>query len=194
MITQFPRAPRQRTMFVLATLCLLGCGGGGSNGSTPLDPSGFGNKYKFANEVSGWSQSTDPTDPYQYGVYSDADLDQRIDGGNMAYISRGMKLAMFQNLVGPAGALCTVVAMDFVTADNATTMFTYQKDHTGGTTPIPNYDAATAIGYETLAGVTAYAHFKASYFETQVSGNFANAAAAAEIGAQFLQVLESKSK
>jgi hypothetical protein len=180
-------------MFVLATLCLLGCSGGSNGGSsgTPLDPTAFGNKYKFASEVSGWTQSTAPSDPYQYGVYSDADLDQRIDGGNIAYISRGMRVAMFQNLVGPADSSCTVVAMDFGTAENATTMFTYQKDSTGGTTPIPPYDAATAIGYETLSGVTAYAHFKASYFETQVSG-VADAAAGAQISAQFLQVLESK--
>jgi hypothetical protein len=109
----------------------------------------------------------------------------------MAYISRGMRVAMFQNLVGPAKLLCTVVAMDFSTADNATTMFDYEKDTTSAATAIPSYDASTAIGYETLAGVTAYAHFKASYFETQVSG-VDDPAASAQVGAELLQVLESK--
>jgi hypothetical protein len=194
MTTKFLRAHPRRAMCGLAALILIGCSGSSGSGpsSTPLDPTAFGNKYKFAdNEVSGWTQSTDPTDPFQYGVYSDADLDQRIDGGNMAYISRGMRVAMFQNLVGPAGTVCTVVAMDFSTADHATAMFNYEKDKTSAATAIPPYDDSTAIGYETLAGVTAYAHFKASYFETQVSG-VADAAAGAEVGTQLLQVLESK--
>jgi hypothetical protein len=197
MTTTFLRAHRRLAMWGLAALILIGCSGSSGSGpsnNTPLDPTAFGNKYKFAdNEVSGWTQSTDPTDPFQYGVYSDADLDQRIDGGNMAYISRGMRVAMFQNLVGPAGAVCTVVAMDFGTADNATTMFNYEKDTTSAATAIPSYDASTAIGYETLSGVTAYAHFKTSYFETQVSG-VADAAAGAEVGGKLLQVLASKTK
>jgi len=203
MITKFLRAPRQRVTFVLAALTLIGCSSSSKSssndsstpGGTPTDPVAFGAMFTFAdNEVSGWTLSTDPNTSYaHYGTYTDSTLDQRIDGGNMPYIQRGMTLAMYEDLMGPSGSLCTVVAMYFGTADNATTMFNYQKDKTGANIAIGSYDASTAIGYSTLSGVTAYAHFQAYYFETQVSG-VADDAAGAQVSAQFLQVLQSKAK
>jgi len=197
MTTKSLRAPWQRTIVGLAALTLLGCSGGSSNNSpkdaastTPTDPNAFGSKFKLAdNEIAGWTASTDPSTPY--GVYTDANLDQRIDGGNMPYIQRGMTLAMFEPMMGPSGSFCTVVAMYFGTADNANSMFTYEQSSKSANVPIGSYDSSTAIGYSTLSGVTGYAHFQAYYFETQVSG-VADDAAGAQVSAQFLQVLASK--
>jgi hypothetical protein len=44
-----------------------------------------------------------------------------------------------------------------------------------------------------IAGITAYAHIKASYFEVQLSG-YTDDASAAKVAAQFLGVLKAKTK
>ena len=184
----------RRAIFVGAALVLTACSGSSSSSSQPLSADAFGAKYKFAdNQASGWTQTTDPTDPFPFGVYTDANLDQRIDGGNKLYLDRGMRVAMYQDLVGPNGSLCTVVAMDFVTGANATTMFTYQKDNKGAATAIPQHDVTVAIGESLITGITVFAHDQASYFELQLDG-YSDQTAAAQAGAQLLGVLEGKTK
>jgi hypothetical protein len=193
MFTSRLRAQGRQVAFVFVVMTLAACSS--SSGSGPLDATAFGSKLKFAdNELSGWTQSTDPTDPYQYGVFTDQTLDQRIDGGNMVYIDRGMRVAMYQDLVGPSGSICTLVAMDFSTDAKANTMFTYQKDINGAATSISPYDGTVAIGNSLSTGLTAYAHFKASYFEVQLDGYGADPTVAIPVASQFLQALEKKNK
>lgn len=169
----------------------------GTNGgsSAALDPASFGQKYRFAdNEIPGWTQSTDPTAKFPpYGVYSDATLEQRIDGGNLAYTSRGMRVAMYQDLVGPSDAQVTIVAMAFSSASNASTMFDYEVASSSATIAIPSYDQSTALAYPTLAGITTYAHVQASYFELKLTG-IPDQTDAAQATQQFLQVLVRKSE
>jgi hypothetical protein len=162
--------------------------GGSSGSSSTLDPTAFGLKYKFAdNEMSGWT--ADPSSPLWTG--KGTDLEARIDGGNMAYVSRGCLVAMYQDLVEGAEAACEVVAMDFGTEANASAMVAYEQQLRGATVPIPQYDASTAIGAEILGGVTAYAHFKSLYFEVQLQG-YADQSTAASVATQFLQKLQAK--
>jgi len=73
--------------------------------------------------------------------YTDANLNNRIDGGNEAYISRGMRLAMYQDMTGPDPNICTVVAMDFGTDASAKAMFDYEK---GLTEPRRRYRPTTS--------------------------------------------------
>ena len=178
-------------------------GGGGSSassaggssasggGSGTLTPAQFGEKYKFsASDLAGWAPADPATDVTAYNVYNGEDeLVGRIDGGDI-YTPRGCRVSMFQDLVGPDPEICTLVAMDFVTSDNATVMFTYKKDN-GASLPIPGYDASVALGSSTLGGINAFAHINASYFEVQLSG-FANLASASAAAQQFLDVLKAK--
>jgi hypothetical protein len=166
-----------------------GTGGGGASGGG--DPTAFGNTYKISDnvEMPGWTQ--DPTTPLWTG--RGTDLSSIIDGGNVPYLQHGCLLAMYQSLVGPDPQICTLVAMDFGTAANATSMFTYEQQLTSADVPIPGYDASVAIGYSVLAGITAYAHINASYFEVQLSG-YTDNASAAQVAAQFLNVMKTKTK
>jgi len=192
-----------RTSLTFACL-LLGLGGpgcgsdttsghppdGSSQTSGTLDPTAFGQKYKFAdNEMSGWTQ--DPTIPFWTG--KGTDLESRIDGGNMAYLSRGCLVAMYQDLVEGDQAACEIVAMDLGTEANAVSMVAYEQQLRSASIAIPGYDASAAIGAAIQGGLTAYAHFGSLYFEVQMQG-YADQSTGASVAAQFLQKLQSKSK
>jgi hypothetical protein len=171
-------------------------GGGGAGGTGLLSPAQFGQKYRFAdNQLPGWKQAPAADDPAAFGVYASVDeLVARIDGAADAY--GGFRVAMFQDLVGPDPQVCSVVAMDFVTAANATEKFTYQKDN-GASTAIPGYDRSVAIASTNLTGITVYAHFNALYFELQMSGymdQYGNLDLnrAISVAAQFLGVLKTR--
>ncbi len=181
---------RIRLALVCLTLGSLGSGCGSNKTSNTLDPNGFGNKYKFAdNEISGWKQ--DPAaDPLWTGAGTD--LHNKIDGGESTYLNRGCLLAMYQNLAGPDPQGCTVVAMDFGTADNSTAMFTYEQQQTSASIQIPSFDATVAIAYPVLSGITVYAHIKATYFELQLDGFGSDQTSAAQMATQFLNVLKAK--
>lgn len=169
-----------------------GTGGGGSTGSATLTPAQFGDKYKFSTtDVSGWGPADPATDPTAYNVYNGGDeLVGRLDGGDV-YTSRGCRVSMYQDVAGPDPEICTVVAMDFVTSDNATTMFTYQQT-SGASLAIPGYGASDVLGSNfALGGQNVFAHFKASYFELQFSG-FTDATSAGAAAKQFLDVLKAK--
>jgi hypothetical protein len=177
-------------------LALLACSSSSDNGSpsdsgsvVPQDPNSFGAKYKFANnELTGWEQDTSAT---AYSVWTAANLTDKIDGAAPDYTSRGLRFAMYQNLVGPDPQLCTLVAMDFGTDDQATSMFTYEKRLTSAATAVPQYDASVASGNPGLTGVTVYAHFKASYFELQLDG-YPDQSSATQAATAFLKALEKK--
>ncbi len=166
-------------------------GSAGSSGST-LDPNAFGQRYKFSNnELPGWTQPTAAQDPTAFDVYNGGDeLVSRLDGAADTYTSRGCRVSMFQDLVGPDPQICTVVAMDFVTNTNANSMFTYQASN-GAYVAIPGYAASVALGSPLLAGMVAYAHFNALYFEVQFSG-YADTTSASAVAAQFLNLLFAK--
>ena len=168
-----------------------GTGGGGSTGSTPLTAAQFGAKYKFsATDLAGWAPADPATDPTAYDVYNGGDeLVARLDGGDM-YTPNGCRVAMFQDLVGPNSATNRAIAMDFVTADKATAMFTYMQQN-GYSTSIAGYDGSTALGSSTLGGINVTAHFKASYFEVWLSG-FADTTSAGAAAKLFLDVFKSK--
>lgn len=156
-----------------------------------LDETGFGRKYKLADgEVTGWKQDTSST---AYSVWTSANLTDKIDGAADAYISRGCRFVMYQDLVGPDPSICTVTAMDFGTDAQATSMFTYQQEQTLAAVTIPSYDSAVAIGAEALTGVTVFAHFKASYFELQLDG-YSDQTAATQAAQQFLDALKGKTR
>jgi hypothetical protein len=159
-----------------------------------LDATAFGQKYKFAdNEISGWTQ--DPTDPTAYAVYTgEAELIQRIDGAAGAYTDRGCRLGMYQDLVGLDSSIVEIIAMDYVTEAQATAMFTWKKQDQSATIQIPPYDPSVAIGSSGLSGLSVLAHFKASYFELQLSGYGEQkvTCSACPVAKQFLDVLKSK--
>ena len=180
---------------LLVMMMIGACSGSSDTNGGASDPTAFGQKYKLADsEIPGWKQTTDPTDSMPFGVYTAANLNNRIDGGNEAYISRGMRLAMYQDMTGPDPNICTVVAMDFGTDASAKAMFDYEKGLTGATTALPPYDVATAIGETLSTGVTVYAHIKASYFELLFDGYGADPSAAVPVATQFLQALAAKTK
>ena len=177
---------------------VTGSGGGGVTGSggatsasssSTLDLNGFGQKYKLAdNEVSGWKQDTAPN---AFSVWLAAKLTDKIDGQAPTYTERGLNFALYQSLVGPDPQICTLVAMDFVTADQATSMFAYSKDHTGADVSIPQYDTSIAIGAPALTGMTVYTHFKSMYYEVQLDGN-SDPASSGQVASTFLKALEAK--
>jgi hypothetical protein len=196
------KALRIRLSLVFALLGSLGLGCGSSTSSTPTSnndsgtasnsstPSAFGKKYAFtSNQVSGWSQ-----DPASDALWTGAgtDLHLRIDGGDSAYTSKGCLLAMYQEMVGPNGESCTVVAMDFGTETQALDMFTYEQQHTAASIAIPQYDASVAVASSAIGGITAYAHITASYFEVQLTGFGDQEDTAAQSATQFLDILKAK--
>ena len=171
--------------------------GGAGGGGAVLAPTAFGQKFKFAdNELSGWTQTPAADDPAAFDVYTSTDdLVGRIDGAADAY--DGFRVAVFQDLMGPDPQTCNVVTMDFVIDSKATDKFTYQKDN-GASTPIPGYDESVAIASTNLTGINVYAHFKALYFELQMSGYMGSddnldLNKATSAAAQFLGVLKTKS-
>jgi hypothetical protein len=172
-------------------------GGGGAGGTGLLSAAQFGQKYRFAdNQLPGWKQAPAADDPDAFDVYTGTDeLVARIDGAADSYY--GFRVAMFQDLVGPDPQTCNVVAMDFVTDAQATAKFAYQREN-GASTAIPGYDRSVAIASTDLAGITVYAHFKALYFELQMSGYLGSddnldLNKATSAAAQFLGVLKTKS-
>jgi hypothetical protein len=172
-----------------------GTGGGGSTGAT-LTAAQFGDKYKFsATDLAGWTPADPATDSTAYNVYNGGDeLVGRLDGGDI-YTSKGCRVSMYQDLIGPDPEICTLVAMDFVTDAQATGMFTFQEGPSGeapAAVSIPGYAASDAIGSSfALGGQNMFAHFKASYFELQFSG-FTDATSAGAAAKQFLDVLKAK--
>jgi len=187
----------------LGTLSLLAClfsaaGGAGcgsspsSPGSTPLDPAAFAQKYKIAdNQVPGWTQdpSTDPSDNW-----SGTDVvASGIDGGNMFYDSNGFRQGLFQTLDGPDGHVCNMRDMDFGDEAHATKMFTAGVKSNTATLTIPPFDISIAGGETVIGGITAVAHFKASYFELFLTAYFDSNLAISD-AALFLQVLQSDTK
>jgi hypothetical protein len=184
------------TVCSLLALTSLACSSSSDSGGTldsgsvaPRDQNSFGATYKFADsEVAGWKQASGTT---AYSVWTAANLTDKIDGAAPDYTSRGMKFAMYQNLVGPDPQLCGLVAMDFGTDDQATSMFNYEKQLTSATTAVPQYDASVASGNPGLTGVTVYAHFKASYFELQLDG-YPDQGSATQTASTFLKALEKK--
>lgn len=186
-------ALRIRLIVCLILDSLVSACGSSSSKSTALDPTTFGKQYAFANNsVSGWQQATDSTNGTPFEVCTPATLEQRIDGGSEDYVSRGLVLAMYQVLIGPDPQSCTVVAMDFGTADNATAMFTYEQQHTSASIQIPQFDASVAIAYPVLSGITVYAHVNAMYFELQLMGYGSDQATPAQVATQLLNTLKSK--
>ena len=162
-----------------------------ARGDNALDASGFGRKYKFAdNEIAGWGQDTSAT---AYSVWTPANLTEKINGGADAYVRRGCQLVMYQDLVGPDPKICTVAAMDFSTDAKAISMFTFQQQQTHADVTVPQYTSAEAIGSATLTGITVFAHFKTSYFEIQLDGE-PDQTAATQVAQKFLDVLKGKTQ
>lgn len=169
----------------------LACAPAGGGDGTALDATGFGRKYKFAdNEIAGWGQDTSAT---AYSVWTSTNLTEKINGGAPAYVSRGCQLVMYQDLVGPDPKICTVAAMDFSTEAKAAAMFTFQQQQTLADVTVPSYSSAVAIGSAALTGITVFAHFKASYFEIQLDGE-PDQTAAAQVAQKFLDVLKGKTQ
>jgi hypothetical protein len=83
--------------------------------------------------------------------------------------------------------------MDFGDDAHATTMFTYSRTHNGATLTISPFDASIAGGETVLGGVTAFAHFKASYFELFLTG-YSDSNLAISDAALFLQALQTDTK
>ena len=189
-----------------ALVCLflgLSASGCGSGTSGPLSAADFGKKYKFSdNEVPGRTQTpVSDTDQNPYVFYATDPFPGWVDGdpgscaevpmdGGDVYTPNGCRVAMFQDLVGPNSATNRAIAMDFVTADKATAMFTYMQQN-GYSTSIAGYDGSTALGSSTLGGINVTAHFKASYFEVWLSG-FADTTSAGAAAKLFLDVFKSK--
>jgi len=169
----------------------LACAPADGGGGTALDATGFGRKYKFAdNEIAGWAQDTSAT---AYSVWTPTNLTEKIDGAAPAYVSRGCQLVMYQDLVGPDPKICTVAAMDFGTDAKATSMFTFQQEQTHADVTVPQYTSAVAIASAALTGITVFAHFKAAYFEIQLYG-YSDQTAAAQAAQKFLDVLKGKAQ
>jgi len=177
------RQPSELTPFVSATAAAaggssgsggnvgaggnFGTGGSGSSGPLPIDATAFGQKYKLAdNEISGWTQGS-ASDSFWAGT----DLFGGIDGAGSAYMDRGFRQGMIQNLNGPDSQSCVLRAMDFGTGDKATAMYAYaQANFITNSIAIPTYDSSTAIGDAEISGLTAFAHFGESYFEVRLIG------------------------
>ena len=172
-------------------------GGQSDTGSGQSDPDSFGKKFKVAdNEIAGWTlQTVDPSQPSvpTFKVYTAATLKDRIDGGDEIYLQKGMRLAMFQEMVGANDTTCQIVAMDFGTSDQANAEYNVQLSTTEADVAIPGYDASTAMGYSTLTGVTLVGHVKAFYFEVEIDG-ISDQTAAAQAAASFFKALATKSQ
>jgi hypothetical protein len=185
-----------------------GTGGGGSPGSggsgaagtggssdhcggdlSSTDANAYAAKFKLTdNQISGWKQAPGKS---TFEVLTAEKLDCKIDGAAPDYVEHGLRWAMYQDLVGPNDQVCRLVAMDFGTAANATSMVQAQKELMGANIEIPPYDAGTAIASEVIGGVSVYAHFGSSYFEVQLNG-FSDQGSATQAAATFLGVLKPK--
>ena len=184
-----------RTLSAVASLFLaLGVSGCGSSPSAPLTPDQFGAKYKFsATDIPGWVQ--DPNDSGAYWAGTDLVGGGQLDGAAGAYTVKGFVQGMFQSLVGPDPQIATVWAMDFGTAANAQSMFTWKVTDQSASIGIPPYDASAALGASTATGLNIFAWVKASYFELVVEGLGSQTSAACTecpVAKQFLDVLKSK--
>ena len=156
-----------------------------------VDKNGFVQRYKVT-DVAGWTQDTSERG-LSLGV-GDA-LYQIIDGGAGLYLDRGCLVSMYQNLWGPNGPdsqIVTVIAMDFGTESQADSMFRHEAETS--TVPIPDYETSVAIAYPGIAGnITAYAHFKAMYFELVLSG-YVDQNASCLMASQLIKLLEAKTQ
>ncbi len=168
-----------------------GAGGSGGGATMPTTPESFGAKFKLAdNEIQGWAQST-ASDGYT--VYTDLTLTDKIDGAATPYVEHGMKLAMYQNMVGPDPSVARVVAMAFGTAAQAQSMVSKRLTDQAADVSIPGYAASVAMAWTTIGGITAVASFDALYLEIMLSG-FDTPDAAAQVAAKFLQAMAAKTK
>jgi hypothetical protein len=185
-----------------------GSGGGGSPGSggsgaagtggssdhcggdlSSTDANAYAAKFKLTdNQISGWKQDPGKS---AFEVLTAEKLDCKIDGAAPDYVKHGLRWAMYQDLVGPNDQVCRLVAMDFGTATNATSMVQAQQQLTGADIEIPPYDAGTAIASQVIGGVSVYAHFGSSYFEVQLNG-FSDQGSATQAAATFLGVVKPK--
>lgn len=177
------------SLFALGTLA---CSSSDTSESDrPQDKDSFGKRFKIAdNDVSGWKQDTPAS---AYSLWTAENLTDKIDGAAPEYTSRGMRFAMYQDMVGSDPQLCTVVAMDFDTAAHAASMFAHKKDLVAADYAIPSYDTNAAIGYGVLTGMTTFAHFAWAYIELRLDG-YSDQASAAQAASSFLKVLEQKAK
>ncbi len=157
----------------------------------PTTAEGFGAKFKLAdNAIQGWTQST-ASDGLT--VYTDVTLTDKIDGAATPYVQQGMKLAMYQNMVGPDPSVARVVAMAFDTAAHAQSMVSQRISDQAADVPVPGYAASVAMAWTTIGGITAVASFDALYLEIILSG-FDTPDAAAQVAAKFLQAMAAKTK
>lgn len=162
----------------------------GGNDAT-LDENSFGQKFRFLdNEVPDWTQAEGDS---AYSVWTAENLADKIAGAASDYTTRGCQFAMYQALVGPPPETCEVVAMDFGTDAQATSMFAFEKETTAASAAIPRYDTGIAIGSAKPTGMTVYAHFGRNYFELRLDG-YSDQDSAIQAALPFLQVLEQKSK
>jgi hypothetical protein len=188
------RSFRHRIVFAAGAVLLAACSSSSDGGGTPpLDESGFGARYKLAdNEVAGWTQDTAAG---SFATYNAETIFNKIDGAAPPYLDRGMRFALWQQLKGPDPQNCTLVAMDMTSEANAKSMVAYQQTLPQlASTAIPGYDASVAIGAEVVGGIQIYACFKALYLEVGLDGFGADSAAASQAGVKFLQAEEGKTK
>jgi hypothetical protein len=168
-----------------------GLGGGGAGGGTGA-LAAFGQRYKIQDsDIPEWKQDSASN---AFALYTDANLTDRIDGPATGYVQRGMKLAYYQNMVGPDPKICTVVGMDFVTEANAKSMNDFEQKLNTCDLSVPPYDTSAAIAYKTMTGISAFAHFGALYIELVLDGYGADQEAGLADAAIFLKALEAKTK
>lgn len=184
---------RHRIVFATSALLLAACSSSSNGGgNTPLDESGFGAKYKLAdNEVAGWIQ--DPA-AGAFATYNADTIFSKIDGAAPPYLDRGMRFALWQQLKGPDPQSCELVAMDMTSEANAKSMVAYQQAAESASIAIPGYAASAAIGSEALGGIKIFAGFKALYLQVSLDGFGSDSAAALQAGVKLLQAEEAKTK
>lgn len=163
-----------------------------NGGDGQLDAKGFEKKVRLADDaIAGWKTNPKPDAYDPVDVYTPDTLTSRIDGGAPAYTSRGCRLAMYQQMIGPEPWACLVIAMDFVTAAQAQQMVASQQQQYSASVSIPQYDVLVAVAAQGLTGITAFAHFASTYFDLQIDG-VSDEAAAAQVAGQFLNALKTK--
>jgi hypothetical protein len=183
----------QRTLLVPALLLLASCSGSSSGSGQSLStPAEFSQSYKLADgELPGWSQDKGSG---ALEVYTDQNLEVKIDGGAGKYLDQGMKLAMYQELVGPDPQTCILTVMDFVTDKNAESMFDTMKDKQSATLGIPPYDGSVAMASTNLTGITALAWFKRVYIELSLDGFGSDTEMATQVAGRFMAKIETRMK
>jgi hypothetical protein len=184
----------QHPLVAATALALLACSSASDSSTSngPLDANGIEKKFKLADGVlADWKTNAKPEAYHPIDVYTADKLTDRIDGGAPAYTSRGCRLAMYQQMVGPDPASCIVVSMDFVAEDQARSMVDYQRQQASASVRIPPYESDVAIAAEALTGITVFARFKSMYFELQIDG-VPDPSAAVKLAGQFLAQLQTK--